>query len=171
MKMNSSACALLIPAALGLMAMSAAVAGGSKLLPSSTSPGYVQECAACHIAYAPGMLPASSWQRIMKGLDRHYGSDASIDDAAATQIDAWLLAHAGSYKRVQEEPPQDRITRSVWFERKHRKLDASVWRLASVKSAANCGACHTGADRGHYDDDNLRYPEGLGARQRRAWHD
>lgn len=171
MKMTSSTCALLISAALGLMAMSAAMADSSKLLPSNTPQAYVQECAACHTAYAPGMLPAPSWQRIMKGLDRHYGSDASIDAAAATQINAWLLAHAGSFKRVREEPPQDRITRSVWFERKHRKLDASIWQLASVKSAANCSACHTGADHGDYDDDNLRYPEGLDARQRRAWHD
>ena len=76
------------------------------------------------------------------------------------QINGWLQAHAGTYKRVSEEPPQDRITRSAWFERKHRKIDPAVWKLASVKSAANCAACHTGADRGDFDDDNLKFPAG-----------
>jgi len=171
MNMTSSACTLLIGAALGLVAMSAAMADSRKLLPADTPQAYLEECASCHTAYAPGMLPARSWQRIMNGLDRHFGSDASLDAATAAQINGWLQSHAGSYKRVREEPPQDRITRSAWFERKHRKLETSVWQLASVKSAANCSACHTGADRGDYDDDRLRYPEGLDARQRRAWHD
>ena len=41
----------------------------------------------------------------------------------------------------------------------------------SVKSAANCAACHTRASQGQYDDDNLRVPPGLDARLRRAWTD
>ena len=46
-----------------------------------------------------------------------------------------------------------------------------MWQHARVKSAANCAACHTGADQGHYDDDNLKFPAGLDARYRRAWND
>ena len=98
-------------------------------MPRNTPPAYQQECASCHTAYPPGMLPARSWQRIMNTLDKHYGSDASLDAATLRQIDGWLQAHAGSGKRAREEPPQDRITRSAWFERKHRKIDAAVWQL------------------------------------------
>jgi mono/diheme cytochrome c family protein len=134
-------------------------------------PSYTQECAACHTAYPPGMLPARSWQRIMTGLDQHYGTDASLDAATVHQLNTWLQAHAGTYKRVAEEPPQDRITRSAWFERKHRQIEPATWKLPSVKSAANCAACHTGADRGDYDDDNLQFPAGMSARQRQAWND
>ncbi|MDP3827378.1 MAG: cytochrome C, partial [Polaromonas sp.] len=47
----------------------------------------------------------------------------------------------------------------------------AVWKHASVKSAANCAACHTAADKGDYNDDNLRFPAGLDARYRRAWND
>jgi hypothetical protein len=32
-----------------------------------------EECAACHSAYPPGMLPAASWQRVMANLPRHFG--------------------------------------------------------------------------------------------------
>jgi Dihaem cytochrome c len=141
------------------------------LMPLRVPPAYTQECGACHTAYPPALLPARSWQRLMGGLDRHYGSDATLDAKTLAQLDGWLQQHAGTYKRVAEEPPQDRITRSAWFERKHRQIDAAVWRLPSVKSAANCAACHGGAERGRFDDDELRLPEGLDARQRRAWND
>jgi hypothetical protein len=162
---------LMLFSLLGLAAVSAAQADGGRMMPPNVPTAYTQECAACHLAYPPGLLPSQSWQRLMGGLDKHYGSDASLDAATTQQINTWLQAHAGTYKRVSEAPPQDRITRSAWFERKHRKIDPTVWKLASVKSAANCAACHTGADRGRFDDDNLQYPAGLDARLRRSFDD
>jgi mono/diheme cytochrome c family protein len=162
---------LWLAAGLGLAALSVAHADSGRQLPRDMPASYTQECAACHTAYPPGMLPARSWQRIMTGLDKHYGTDASLDAATVHQLNTWLQAHAGTYKRVAEEPPQDRITRSAWFERKHRHIEPAVWKLASVKSAANCAACHTRADEGQYDDDHLRFPAGLTARQRLAWYD
>lgn len=162
---------LLLATGLGLAALNTALADGERAMPRAVLPAYTQECGACHTAYPPGMLPARSWQRIMGGLDKHYGTDASLDAATVQQIGGWLQTHAGTYKRVSEAPPQDRITRSAWFERKHDEIDPAVWKLPSVKSAANCAACHTGADRGSFDDDSLRLPAGLNDRQRRAWND
>ncbi len=142
-----------------------------RAMPADVPDIYAKECGACHVAYPPGALPGASWQRIVAGLERHYGSDASLDEASSARIDEWLRRRAGSWKRVREQPPQDRITRSAWFERKHREIDAAVWRHENVKSAANCQACHAGAERGRFDDDDLRIPPGLDARQRRAWND
>jgi mono/diheme cytochrome c family protein len=157
--------------ALSLLAGTAALADGGRAMPLNVPPAYRQECAACHTAYPPGLLPARSWQRVMGNLQHHYGTDASLDPDTVRQLDQWLQAHAGWDKRSAEEPPQDRITRSAWFERKHRKVDPAVWKLPSVKSAANCAACHTDADAGRFDDDRLRLPEGLTPQQRRAWND
>jgi hypothetical protein len=151
--------------------MGTALAGGGRAMPAVVPPVYTAECAACHTGYPPGMLPARSWQRIMTGLDKHYGTDASLDAATVQQISGWLLANAGTYKRVAEAPPEDRITRSTWFVREHDEVASSVWKLASVKSAANCTACHTGADQGDYSERTLQAPAGLDARQRRAWND
>lgn len=148
-----------------------AQADSKNLQPRQMLKSYQQECAACHLAYPPGLLPARSWNRVMTGLDKHYGTDASLDEATVKQIGQWLQANAGTYKRVNEEPPQDRITRSAWFERKHRKIEPAVWKHASVKTAANCAACHTQAEQGNFDDDNLRFPTGLDARYRKAWQD
>ena len=161
----------LVAAVFALAAMPVAQADGGSRMPSNVPAAYAQECASCHTAYPPGMLPPRSWQRVMSGLDKHYGTDASLDAATVQQVSTWLQSHAGTYKRVREEPPQDRITRSVWFERKHHEIDPSVWKLASVKSAANCTACHVGTERGVFSDHGLQVPPGLDPRLRRAWND
>lgn len=148
----------------------AAHAGGGSTPPGATA-AYEAECASCHIAYPPAMLPARSWQRLVAGLDAHFGTDASSDAATVQWLGTWLQARAGTGRRAAEEPPHDRITRSAWFERKHRKIEPAVWTLPDVRSPAHCAACHAGADRGRFDDDDLRIPAGLNGRQRRAWND
>jgi cytochrome c553 len=158
-------------ATLAFTAAAPAHADSNWRMPPNAPAAYVQECAACHLAYPPALLPARSWQRLMGGLDQHFGSDASLDAATRQPIERWLQTHAGTSPRVMAAPPQDRITRSAWFERKHREIDPTVWRLNSVKSAAHCAACHTGAEAGDFDDDRLKVPEGLPARLRRPWND
>ncbi len=134
-------------------------------------PKYQQECAACHVAYPPGMLPAASWQRLTGGLDKHYGTDASLDVASVREIGGWLQMHAGTYKRVREVPPQDRITESAWFVRKHRGVDPLIWKHPAVKSPSNCTACHTRADSGSFKEREITFPKGLDERFRRTWRD
>ncbi len=141
----------------GLWVLSSAWAD-ERLMPTSVPAAVKQECAACHMAYPPGMLPQASWQRIMGNLDRHYGTDASLEADQVKQVSRWLQTHAGSYKRVREEPPEDRITRSTWFVRKHREVDAAIWKRASIKSAAQCTACHRQAEKGNFDEDQVRIP-------------
>ena len=58
-------------------------ADGLRGLPADAPPAYVRECGDCHVAYPPGLLPATSWRRLMAGLDRHYGSDASLEPQLA----------------------------------------------------------------------------------------
>lgn len=118
-------------------------------------PLYKQECAACHMAYPPGMLPASSWQAIMISLPKHHGSDASLDAASVSKLNAWLTANAAP---VSARPAQDRITRAGWFAREHDEIAPSVWQRASIKSAANCMACHAGAEQGDFNEYRVRIP-------------
>lgn len=121
-------------------------------------PAYQQECASCHIAYPPGLLPAASWQRITANLGKHYGSDASVDAATLAELNRWLVANAGTSKRAREAPPEDRITRSAWFQHEHDEIPAATWKRASIKSAANCAACHPGAEQGDFNEHRVRIP-------------
>ncbi|NML27310.1 diheme cytochrome c [Zoogloea dura] len=161
---------LLLTITLGLAGPAAADDDG-RSMPRQVPKAYTSECGSCHLAFPPGALPAASWKHIMAGLDKHYGSNASLDDATTRQLDSWLQAHAGTWKRVGETPAQDRITRSAWFQRKHRQVRDAVWAHNSVKSPANCGACHPGAERGDFDDDHLKIPPGLPLHLRWAWFD
>ena len=83
---------------------------------------------------------------------------AGTDAAAARTLSAWLQANAGSGKRAREQPPDDRITRAAWFQRKHDELPASTWKLPAVKSPAHCAACHTGAEQGDLNERHVRIP-------------
>jgi len=140
-------------------------------MPTQVPPSYKAECAACHTAYPPGLLPAVSWQRIMNGLDHHYGVDASLDKDTVLQLSTWLQNNAGKGYKTGQPPPEDRITRSAWFVKEHREVQATVWKLPSVKTAANCAACHTSADQGRFSEHDLVRPIGLTPAQARAWID
>lgn len=120
---------------------------------------YRQECASCHMAYAPEFLSKSAWRRVMGSLRQHYGTDASLDPEASRNISNWLAQYAGRYKRVVEFSKEDRLTTTPWFARKHKDIQPAVFQRAAIKSPANCAACHTQAERGNYDDDNVRIPK------------
>jgi Dihaem cytochrome c len=122
-------------------------------------PLYKQECAACHLAYPPRLLPAPSWQRLMDNLPEHFGTDASLEPDQVLALSRWLTANAATSKRHVQEPPQDRITRSAWFVREHDEVSPATWKRASIKSAANCMACHTQADQGNYNERYIRIPK------------
>lgn len=155
MKTNLKTVVVIGLALWGLMAASQASEREQRVnLPAN----YKQECSACHTAYLPSMLPTASWRRIMSGLDRHYGVDASLDEKTVSELTQWLSTNAGTSRRVMNPPAEDRITRSAWFERKHDEVSAAVWRRASVRSKAQCSVCHTQADLGDYDEDNVRIP-------------
>lgn len=117
---------------------------------------YVEECGGCHVPYpAPG-LPAASWDALMDGLDRHFGSDASLASQDAGTIHRWLRTNAGRGAANRAEPL--RITRTAWFLREHDEIPVATWRSSAVKSAANCAACHRGAERGEFPEHDVRIP-------------
>jgi len=53
-----------------------------------------------------------------------------------------------------------RITETAWFQRKHdsHEIRPEIWKRASVKSPANCGACHPGAGKSDFGEDRVRIP-------------
>ena len=104
-------------------------------------PAYKVECGSCHVAYPARLLPPASWQRLMAGLDRHFGSDASLDAQAQEEISRYLAANAG--RRAPPPGAEPRITSTRWFLKEH----------GVVKNPSNCIACHAGAEQGNYDDD------------------
>jgi nitrate/TMAO reductase-like tetraheme cytochrome c subunit len=125
---------------------------------SATNATWKAECGSCHLAYPPGLLPASAWRRMMAGLDKHFGTDASIDTRSAAEIGAFLEDHAGEGRKRGRDSGTLRISETPWFSRKHDEVAASTWKNPKVKTAANCTACHAGAEHGEFDEHAVRIP-------------
>ncbi|MGC9447652.1 diheme cytochrome c [Cereibacter johrii] len=121
-----------------------------------TDPTTKEECSACHIAYPAAFLPARSWQALMSDLPNHFGEDASLDDRTRADIEAYLVANAAdggrSLRGVAETDTPLRISELPWFKREHSD-EVTPRMMEKAKSMANCAACHTGAERGNFDDD------------------
>ena len=143
--------------------------GGGNVLPRLANKNWQQECASCHIAYAPALLPKASWRRLMSGLDQHFGENASLDPATQADILRFLEANAADSgtsrmgSRVMRGMSQNdaplRITDTRWFVRKHDEVSRATWSRKSIGSAANCAACHRQAEQGVFDEDTVRIPK------------
>lgn len=127
-------------------------------MPSDMPKSYEAECASCHMAYPPGLLSEKSWQNVMGSLGKHFGTDASIDQKDQSEISNWLRKNAATKQKYSELAPENRITKTAWFIRKHDEIKADVWKRASIKSPANCGACHSTAADGIFNEKNISIP-------------
>jgi cytochrome c553 len=103
------------------------------------------ECSACHIAFPPALLPADDWLAIMARLDRHFGTDASLDAKTREQITNYLDRNAGPGRIFGSSEELPRITATDWFVRKHRGA-ARLLQKGRIKSLADCAACHKGPE-------------------------
>ena len=117
------------------------------------------ECASCHIAYPPNLLPAPAWRRMMAGLDQHFGTDASVDPKTAATIGAFLEANAGRERSGKPEAAVLRITATRWFGHEHSGKAAATWKAGWIKSPADCAACHRQAANGDFGERTLRLPQ------------
>ncbi len=149
----------LIPAALLLAALSAQA--DNYRLPKN--PAFEEECASCHMAFPPQMLHADSWRAMMGDLSHHFGSDASLDEKRRIAITDFLVANANGRKtgttRDAAGKPLLRITETARFAKKHREIAAATFQRASIKSPANCTACHRQAAAGDYSERSINIPK------------
>ena len=121
-------------------------------------PTYVAECASCHIPYPPRFLPAASWRALMGNLGDHFGTDASLDAQTVAAVLQYLEVNARR-PRASDSPTPLRITETRWFRHEHGTPDKLVRRHPTIKSAANCGACHTDAANGRFGEGSLQVPK------------
>lgn len=129
---------------------------------------YAAACGECHFAYQPWLLPAASWQKLVEGLDDHFGSAVVVAAAQKQSLLGYLTQNAAdqnSDKRGRKmlrglngQTPL-RITETPCFTRKHSALSAAVFQRPSVGGAGNCPACHSMAAQGDYGDNNVRVPK------------
>jgi hypothetical protein len=143
--------------------------GGDNVLPKLTHKNWQQECASCHLAYAPSFLPKASWRRVMGGLEQHFGENASLDPAMQADILRFLEANAADsgnsrmgnkvMQRMGANEAPLRISETRWFVKKHDEVPRATWSRKAIGSAANCAACHRQAEQGIFNEHDVRIPK------------
>ena len=140
----------------------------SDYLKPVTNQTYKKTCAECHFAYQPELLPSGSWIKILNQLEDHFGEEIEADPDTIKTISNYLKANGAensSSKRSKKimrslgnQLPM-RITDIPYIREKHHELDSAVFKRDSIGSLANCTACHLTAEKGIYDDDNVKIPK------------
>lgn len=132
---------------------------GKPLQPAQVNAKWQQECSSCHIAYAPGLMSADSWRKVMEGLDKHFGTDASLTSEENKEITDFLVKNASNRWSASTAPLK--ITEAAWFKSEHdaQEVPPAVWQNPLVKSPATCQACHTQAERGDFSERNIKLPK------------
>lgn len=126
---------------------------------------YMEECGACHLAYAPDLLPVESWQRVLAGLEDHFGENAEVDPETLAHLSGYLEEQGLSRGRpspmsrllrgLPAEPPI-RITELPSFVNMHF-LVAQQLEVGELREGflSPCADCHRDAELGIYDKDRL----------------
>ena len=131
---------------------------------AAISPMYAEECGSCHMAYPARLLPGKSWQKIMAGLEDHFGENAELDAQTRREIEEYLVresARLGYRKLLRNlgDAVPLRITELPYFVHEHDEIPARfVTGNDRVASLSQCNACHRNAERGQFDEDDVVIP-------------
>lgn len=137
-------------------------------LPPADNAAWREECAACHLLYPPGLLPVRSWAKLMTGLDKHFGENASLDPQTRAEITAFLIDNAAERmggrrgsKIASSIPPGETpiaFSETYYFKRKHHEISAAVFKRPAIGSPGKCNACHADAEKGIFDEERVKIP-------------
>jgi hypothetical protein len=129
---------------------------------------YKETCGECHFAYQPELLPSASWLNILNQLDDHFGDEIEADPDTIKNISDYLRTNGAEsssaklsariMRSLGNQRPM-RISDIPYIRREHRELNPAVFEHESIGSLANCAACHTTAEKGIYDDDDVKIPK------------
>ena len=122
-----------------MLASPGALADEDVWQPREASSAWQSECGSCHMAFPPALLSKGDWHLLMQQLDKHFGTDASLDTKLRDEISAFLERNAGSSWDYSSDT--QRMTETSWFVSKHKGAYRML-RKGRVKSLADCTACH-----------------------------
>ncbi len=141
---------------------------GNNSVKSLANPTYQSQCGACHFAYQPEFLPEFSWIKLLTSLDDHFGESVELDADSQKNIIDYLKSNSADHsttkrarkimKGIGNQVPL-RITQIPYIIKEHHEISSGVLNRESIGSLSNCIACHTTAEKGIYDDDNVKIPK------------
>lgn len=140
---------------------------GNHYLKPVNNTTYLEQCGDCHFAYQPELLPSGSWEKLLAGLNDHFGEFIELDPDSKNIIGEYLKENAAEHSSAKpavkimrslgNRTPL-RITQIPYIQEKHHEIPPEVFNRDSIGSLSDCSACHKTAERGIYDDDSIAIP-------------
>jgi nitrate/TMAO reductase-like tetraheme cytochrome c subunit len=141
----------------------------ARQIPAVDNKKWQAECSSCHMLYLPGLLPERSWTKMMNDLDNHFGENASLDEATKKEVTNFLVTNSADransrrglkiLSSIAANQAPLRISETSYFIRKHHEIQADVYKRKAIGSAANCISCHSGAEKGDFQEENVKIPK------------
>lgn len=135
-----------------------ALADNNQALVKTLPAAVKSECTACHIAYPANKMAAKDWGTVLRTLDKHYGTDASVTAQDLVVIQQYFAVTGSTAEKHVSQTQPPRFTTTTWFQREHRVVPREVWANSKVKSNTNCTACHTQAEKGSFAEREIVVP-------------
>ena len=104
---------------------------------------YLENCASCHVALPPEVMPSETWRRLLLEPKEHYGRQLEPIVRPFILI-VWDYLRAFSRPLEKEEKTPFRVSESRYFKALHPQVD-----LPRPLSVSSCVSCHPGV--GDYD--------------------
>ncbi len=137
--------------------------------PLATLDAWEEECANCHLAYHPSLLPERSWAALLKNQNDHFGEDLMIDSDVIRELTDFAIANSAEHgateaaRKIMDRENPDmtplRITETRYWIRKHHEIEDKVWQQSNVNGKAQCDACHSDAVQGWFEDSKMTIPQ------------
>ncbi len=99
---------------------------------------YLENCASCHIALPPAVLPTQTWQQILQD-SQHYGVQLP-PLINPPRLLVWQYLQTFSRPRTKEEQTPYRLDDSRYFKALHPKV-----KLPRPIEISSCVSCHSSA--------------------------
>ena len=134
----------------------------------SLNPNHIEACGSCHWAYPAALLPAGSWEKILAGLEDHFGTIVDLNPESKNAVSDYLKTNAADYSKrklslkiirsLGNQTPL-RITEVPYIQKEHHEIKPDVFKRESIGSFSNCLSCHVDAQKGIFDDDHVEIPQ------------
>jgi cytochrome b len=128
-----------------------------KMAPLAQDATWNKECGGCHVAYHPSILPARSWETLLREQHRHFGEDLDLDDETVQALHDFAIAHGAESHatplawKIDSTTPAAaiplRVTETHYWKHRHAELNAADWE--KTKRFA-CDGCHLDAREGTF---------------------
>ncbi|MBV9389315.1 MAG: diheme cytochrome c [Chroococcidiopsidaceae cyanobacterium CP_BM_ER_R8_30] len=101
---------------------------------------YLENCASCHIAVPPAVLPTQTWQHLLQD-PQHYGVSLSpLGDPSLLLVWNYLRAYSRPQEQAADEQTPYRVNDSRYFRALHPRV-----KLPRPIRMSSCVSCHPGA--------------------------